>query len=110
MFKVAAMVVAVFVACWWPFLKAADTALPLQVVQRLFPFGRGLYEVNISELFLMISQLNAYNWPLCTLVSWMLFLLVIIDATFNQFKSLYKRVLSLTYNYRSVKCRRVLVI
>ena len=42
--KLGVVVVATFAACWWPFLQDKDATL--QVLSRLFPFSRGLYEVS----------------------------------------------------------------
>ena len=44
--KIAATVVGTFVLCWLPFL--IDFSVALQVLQRQFPFDRGLFEVAFS--------------------------------------------------------------
>lgn len=42
--KIGITVVITFILCWLPFLSSVDSAL--QVLNRLFPFSRGLYEVG----------------------------------------------------------------
>ena len=44
--KIAATVVGTFVLCWLPFLT--DFSVTIQVLQRQFPFDRGLFEVTHS--------------------------------------------------------------
>ncbi|WAR23270.1 ALG6-like protein [Mya arenaria] len=46
-------VLATFATCWAPFLLDLDTAK--QVLNRLFPFARGVFEVNSSLVFFLFS-------------------------------------------------------
>lgn len=46
-------VIAVFAICWLPFL--GDLSLALQVVQRIFPVARGLYEDKVANFWCSIS-------------------------------------------------------
>lgn len=43
--KIGASVVGTFVVCWLPFLTSAD--LTKQVIHRIFPVARGLYEDKV---------------------------------------------------------------
>lgn len=44
---VALSVIITFGVCWWPYIL--DFERLTQVVERLFPFNRGLYEVIINQ-------------------------------------------------------------
>uniref|UniRef100_A0A8C2KTZ0 Alpha-1,3-glucosyltransferase n=1 Tax=Cyprinus carpio TaxID=7962 RepID=A0A8C2KTZ0_CYPCA len=44
--KISLTVLVTFALCWMPFLS--DPKQPLQVLHRLFPFGRGLFEICLS--------------------------------------------------------------
>ncbi|KAL5016302.1 hypothetical protein ScPMuIL_005891 [Solemya velum] len=51
--KIGVVVILTFVLCWLPFL--ADLKLALQVLHRLFPFQRGLYEDKVANLWCSLS-------------------------------------------------------
>lgn len=46
-------VITTFVLCWLPFLSSVDSAL--QVLHRLFPFARGLYEDKVANVWCSMS-------------------------------------------------------
>lgn len=48
-------VIGTFVVCWSPFL--GSWALTRQVLQRLFPFNRGLYEDKVANIWCSLSVL-----------------------------------------------------
>lgn len=53
--KIGLAVITTFVLCWLPFLSSVESAL--QVLHRLFPFARGLYEVGcISNTNILMYQ------------------------------------------------------
>eukprot|EP00727_Mastigamoeba_balamuthi_P012319 m51a1_g771 hypothetical protein (508) ;mRNA; r:576901-579065 len=47
------VVLSVFAMCWAPFLS--DTATALQVVRRIFPVGRGIFEDKVANLWCALS-------------------------------------------------------
>uniref|UniRef100_A0AAQ6IRL7 Alpha-1,3-glucosyltransferase n=1 Tax=Anabas testudineus TaxID=64144 RepID=A0AAQ6IRL7_ANATE len=51
--RIAVTVLVTFALCWLPFLSDPDQAL--QVVRRIFPVARGLFEVNSSLAFFLFS-------------------------------------------------------
>lgn len=51
--KLAAVVTAVFAACWYPYIWKFK--LFLRVLYRLFPFGRGLYEDKVANVWCSLS-------------------------------------------------------
>ena len=53
-------VVVAFVVMWWPFIKNLD--LTLQVLNRLFPFSRGLFEVHL-QIFILKFFRKIYKLP-----------------------------------------------
>ncbi|CAI7911911.1 unnamed protein product, partial [Closterium sp. NIES-53] len=53
--SLAATVLLSFAACWWPFLHSTDSIL--QVLSRLFPLGRGLYEDHVANFWCATSPL-----------------------------------------------------
>jgi len=55
--KIGAVVIATFAVCWLPFIAAKDLSVPLQVLRRLFPFDRGLYEDKVANVWCSLSIL-----------------------------------------------------
>jgi alpha-1,3-glucosyltransferase len=54
--KLALVVLATFFICWYPFLMNGEPWLhTTQVLQRLFPFGRGLYEDKVANVWCSLS-------------------------------------------------------
>ncbi|PIK58193.1 hypothetical protein BSL78_04917, partial [Apostichopus japonicus] len=53
--KIGSVVVLTFGLCWLPFLR--DTDVALQVLRRLFPFGRGLFEDKVSNIWCVLDVL-----------------------------------------------------
>ncbi|XP_033738805.1 dolichyl pyrophosphate Man9GlcNAc2 alpha-1,3-glucosyltransferase-like [Pecten maximus] len=53
--KIGITVLATFALCWAPFLSNKDSAL--QVLHRLFPFARGLYEDKVANVWCSLSFL-----------------------------------------------------
>ena len=53
--KLGAVVVVTFVCCWIPFLQ--DTQVALQVLNRLFPVARGIFEVFTMFSFYSVCSL-----------------------------------------------------
>ncbi|XP_069126311.1 dolichyl pyrophosphate Man9GlcNAc2 alpha-1,3-glucosyltransferase-like [Argopecten irradians] len=53
--KIGITVLATFAVCWAPFLTTKDSAL--QVLHRLFPFARGLYEDKVANVWCSLSVL-----------------------------------------------------
>ncbi|XP_060078791.1 dolichyl pyrophosphate Man9GlcNAc2 alpha-1,3-glucosyltransferase-like [Ylistrum balloti] len=51
--KIAITVITTFAVCWAPFLSNKDSAL--QVLHRLFPFSRGLYEDKVANVWCSLS-------------------------------------------------------
>lgn len=63
--KLGAVVLLSFAICWYPFLWNTNNFL--QVIHRLFPFARGLYEVQyFHQLLWTLNALSAsfYSWPI----------------------------------------------
>jgi len=56
--KLGIAVIVTFAICWAPFLSIDQIT---QVIQRLFPFARGLYEDKVSNLWCSISPLIKVN-------------------------------------------------
>lgn len=52
-FKLVLVVVAIFCACWYPFLWDMKTLK--QVLNRLFPFNRGLFEDKVANIWCCLS-------------------------------------------------------
>ncbi|XP_033117052.1 dolichyl pyrophosphate Man9GlcNAc2 alpha-1,3-glucosyltransferase-like [Anneissia japonica] len=53
--KIGVIVIASFIICWLPFLTTVETIL--QVVHRLFPFARGLYEDKVANFWCSIEPI-----------------------------------------------------
>ncbi|KAH3698058.1 dolichyl pyrophosphate Man9GlcNAc2 alpha-1,3-glucosyltransferase-like [Dreissena polymorpha] len=53
--KIGMVVVGTFTVCWVPFLTSVDLAL--QVLHRLFPFARGIFEDKVSNIWCSLSVL-----------------------------------------------------
>lgn len=51
--KLGVVVIATFVLCWFPFLTSMPLAL--QVLHRLFPFARGLFEDKVANFWCALS-------------------------------------------------------
>lgn len=51
--KIGITVILSFAICWLPFLSTTESAL--QVLNRLFPFARGLYEDKVSNVWCALS-------------------------------------------------------
>jgi alpha-1,3-glucosyltransferase len=60
--QVAISVLATFAACWAPWLATGDLSQVLQVVRRVFPFHRGLYEDKVANFWCSTSM--AIKWHL----------------------------------------------
>ncbi|XP_074654940.1 dolichyl pyrophosphate Man9GlcNAc2 alpha-1,3-glucosyltransferase-like [Tubulanus polymorphus] len=50
-------VIVTFVICWFPFLKDCDISQPLQVIHRLFPLKRGIFEDKVSNVWCSLTVL-----------------------------------------------------
>lgn len=57
--RLGAVVVATFVVCWWPFLGSTEAAL--QVLRRLVPLARGLYEDHVANFWCATSLLAKWK-------------------------------------------------
>ncbi|OCT84840.1 hypothetical protein XELAEV_18022997mg [Xenopus laevis] len=55
LFKIGVTVIASFALCWIPFLT--ETGQMLQVLRRLFPVGRGLFEDKVANVWCSLSTL-----------------------------------------------------
>uniref|UniRef100_A0A8C2KVS7 Alpha-1,3-glucosyltransferase n=1 Tax=Cyprinus carpio TaxID=7962 RepID=A0A8C2KVS7_CYPCA len=53
--KISLTVLVTFALCWMPFLS--DPKQPLQVLHRLFPFGRGLFEDKVANTWCSLNVL-----------------------------------------------------
>ncbi|ELT91799.1 hypothetical protein CAPTEDRAFT_169550 [Capitella teleta] len=53
LFKIGSVVIVSFVLCWFPFLWDRNDFL--QVLHRLFPFARGLYEDKVASFWFSVS-------------------------------------------------------
>ncbi|XP_038650430.1 dolichyl pyrophosphate Man9GlcNAc2 alpha-1,3-glucosyltransferase isoform X4 [Scyliorhinus canicula] len=106
--KIALTVLISFACCWLPFLTSLQQSL--QVLQRLFPVDRGLFEVNCSLSFFLFSfQVHEKSILLAALPVLLLlheipfmatwFLLV---STFSMFPLLLKDGLLLPYTVTSL--------
>lgn len=51
--KIGLAVITTFVFCWLPFLSSVESAI--QVLHRLFPFARGLYEDKVANVWCTLS-------------------------------------------------------
>ncbi|XP_063417811.1 dolichyl pyrophosphate Man9GlcNAc2 alpha-1,3-glucosyltransferase-like [Mytilus trossulus] len=51
--KIGLAVITTFVLCWLPFLSSVESAI--QVLHRLFPFARGLYEDKVANFWCTLS-------------------------------------------------------
>ena len=58
--KIGTVVILTFVCCWMPFLTGADSIL--QVLHRLFPFARGLFEVRLLAIKLWRRPFKIFNY------------------------------------------------
>uniref|UniRef100_A0A8C1TQX1 Alpha-1,3-glucosyltransferase n=1 Tax=Cyprinus carpio TaxID=7962 RepID=A0A8C1TQX1_CYPCA len=70
--KISLTVLVTFALCWMPFLS--DPKQPLQVLHRLFPFGRGLFEV-IHIMYIYCTHLG-----FCLFLRLMFFLFVFFHS------------------------------
>ncbi|KAJ8306126.1 hypothetical protein KUTeg_016671 [Tegillarca granosa] len=57
--KIGTVVIATFGLCWLPYLSDIDSAL--QVLHRLFPFARGLYEDKVANVWCSLSILIKFK-------------------------------------------------
>ena len=65
--KLAVTVLGCFAVLWAPYLRSLDSTL--QVLSRLFPVGRGLYEDKVANVWCTVSPVSsAFFYPLllCT--------------------------------------------
>nr|XP_022315544.1 dolichyl pyrophosphate Man9GlcNAc2 alpha-1,3-glucosyltransferase-like [Crassostrea virginica] len=53
LFKIAATVLSTFLVCWLPFLRSKE--MVLQVLHRIFPLARGLYEDKVANVWCSVS-------------------------------------------------------
>ncbi|KAL3868143.1 hypothetical protein ACJMK2_040979 [Sinanodonta woodiana] len=51
--KIGLVVIATFVACWYPYLSDIESAM--QVLHRVFPIARGLYEDKVANIWCSLS-------------------------------------------------------
>lgn len=58
-FSLGVTVILTFIICWAPFLTSVDDAL--QVLTRLFPFGRGLFEDKVANFWCATSLIIKYK-------------------------------------------------
>lgn len=54
--KIGLVVIFTFILCWAPFLFSG-TETTLQVLQRIFPFNRGLYEDKVANFWCALSPI-----------------------------------------------------
>ena len=57
--KLGTVVVVTFACCWLPFLQ--DLQMTLQVVSRLFPLGRGIFEDKVANIWCSLSVLIKFK-------------------------------------------------
>jgi alpha-1,3-glucosyltransferase len=62
LFKVAIAVIGTFTVCWYPWLASGSLEDALQVVRRIFPFHRGLFEDKVANFW--CSTTMAIKWHL----------------------------------------------
>ncbi|XP_041474928.1 dolichyl pyrophosphate Man9GlcNAc2 alpha-1,3-glucosyltransferase-like isoform X2 [Lytechinus variegatus] len=55
LFKIGAFVIAAFILCWLPFIQ--DVNQILQIIHRIFPFARGLFEDKVSNVWCSLNVL-----------------------------------------------------
>lgn len=55
LFKIAVTVLSTFLVCWVPFLRSKE--MVLQVLHRVFPLARGLYEDKVANVWCSLSVL-----------------------------------------------------
>ncbi|KAG8195219.1 hypothetical protein JTE90_027960 [Oedothorax gibbosus] len=69
LFSLAFVVITVTCICWLPFLRSYEGAIA--VVERLFPFSRGLYEDKVANVWCMLSIIIKWKsiFPLSTLAT-----------------------------------------
>ncbi|GAU96683.1 hypothetical protein RvY_08094 [Ramazzottius varieornatus] len=68
--KIGAAVIGTFILCWWPYLWNFDDAT--QVVRRLFPFSRGIFEDKVANVWCalnIIVKLHRFNTGVLAAVS-----------------------------------------
>ncbi|XP_048758036.2 dolichyl pyrophosphate Man9GlcNAc2 alpha-1,3-glucosyltransferase-like isoform X2 [Ostrea edulis] len=59
LFTIAATVLSTFMVCWLPFLRSKESVL--QVVHRVFPLARGLYEDKVANVWCSLSVLIKFK-------------------------------------------------
>lgn len=79
LFNIAAAVVSTFMVCWLPFIRSKESVL--QVLHRVFPLARGLYEVMHRE-FHKTLEVDIIIW-----LSVLIFLMLIVIPVW---KSLFR--------------------
>uniref|UniRef100_A0A671TE41 Alpha-1,3-glucosyltransferase n=1 Tax=Sinocyclocheilus anshuiensis TaxID=1608454 RepID=A0A671TE41_9TELE len=57
--KISMTVLVTFALCWMPFLS--DPKQPLQVLHRLFPVGRGLFEDKVANTWCSLNYIPSYH-------------------------------------------------
>lgn len=89
--------IATFAVCWLPFLKSLDDLLP--VVQRIFPFNRGLFEDKVANFWCAIRPViklkQLFSIDVLAKLSLVVTLLALVPIVVPLFKSRSKAVLLL---------------
>nr|XP_054764087.1 dolichyl pyrophosphate Man9GlcNAc2 alpha-1,3-glucosyltransferase-like [Lytechinus pictus] len=55
LFKIGVFVIAAFILCWLPFIQ--DIKQILQIIHRIFPFARGLFEDKVANVWCSLNVL-----------------------------------------------------
>ncbi|XP_055933650.1 dolichyl pyrophosphate Man9GlcNAc2 alpha-1,3-glucosyltransferase-like [Argiope bruennichi] len=97
--KLSCVVLIVSGICWMPFLRSLDDTLA--VVERLFPFSRGLYEDKVANIWCMLSVVikwkSLFSTPTLVKISAFCTLLAVLPSSIQLLRnpSLHKLRLSL---------------
>ncbi|GBN12321.1 Dolichyl pyrophosphate Man9GlcNAc2 alpha-1,3-glucosyltransferase [Araneus ventricosus] len=97
--KLSCVVLIVSGICWMPFLRNLDDTLA--VVERLFPFSRGLYEDKVANIWCMLSIAikwkSIFSTPTLVKISAFCTLLAVLPSSIHLLRnpSLHKLRLSL---------------
>ncbi|XP_076307204.1 ALG6 alpha-1,3-glucosyltransferase garnysstan isoform X2 [Tachypleus tridentatus] len=80
-----AVVIGATTLCWAPFLTKLDTSI--QVLRRLFPFDRGLYEDKVANLWCALSVVmklkSRFSIPTLAYISGFTTLIAMIPSSFH---------------------------
>jgi len=95
-------VVATFVICWLPFLSSVDSVLA--VVERMFPFGRGLFEDKVANFWCALSIVvkikNIFSQPQIVKLCLVTTLLACLPSSFDLLRNPTKK----KFMYSMVNC------